>query len=145
MNITRRSAKKGDIEFARKTHHAAFKDIVIRQFGKWDEELQNKFFKNDIASDDFDIILFDGIPCGYACVEISGEFVHIKELVISPEFQGKGIGSLLLKSAIETAKTKNIPVKIEVLKQNQAKELYSRFGFRKYDETETHILMIYRQ
>ncbi|MCH8057202.1 MAG: hypothetical protein IIB78_04955, partial [Proteobacteria bacterium] len=42
-----RRARESDREFARQTHHAAYREVVERQFGPWDEVLQNSFFEAD--------------------------------------------------------------------------------------------------
>ena len=41
MLLERRPATSSDTEFARISHHAAYRDVVRRQFGAWDEALQD--------------------------------------------------------------------------------------------------------
>ena len=42
--ITKRRAEATDAEFARSVHHRAYRDVVIRQYGMWDEKAQDDFF-----------------------------------------------------------------------------------------------------
>lgn len=73
----------------------------------------------------------------------SEDFITLHELVLLPEFQGQGIGSKILSEAMEIAKSKNIPARLQVLKENKAAELYRRMGFKQIGETETHFEMEY--
>ena len=49
MKLGRRPVAQADTEFARNAHHQAYHDVVVRQFGTWDEALQDKFFDGDWA------------------------------------------------------------------------------------------------
>jgi len=42
--FSKRPATTADTEFARFTHHAAYHDVVVRQFGNFDERMQDNFF-----------------------------------------------------------------------------------------------------
>lgn len=55
----------------------------------------------------------------------------ISSVIVSVDYQGKGISNILLKSAIETAISKSfIRIKLEVFKNNtKALNLYKKFGF----------------
>lgn len=103
MEPTRRPARPSDTEFARDVHHHAYRDVVERQFGPWVEEEQDRFVERGWAPAAFDIVLCDGVPCGYLCVEEREGDVHVREIALLPEFQGRGIGSSLLREVIERA------------------------------------------
>ena len=141
MKITTRPATIHDKSFAREAHHLAYRDVVVRQFGPWNETVQDQFFENKWAHARFAILLVDGEPCGVADVENQTEKILIHELVIHTHFQEKGIGTVFLQQVIERAKALNVPVRLQVLLKNRAIALYQRLGFREFDSTETHILM----
>ena len=141
MKITRRAATDFDIDFARDAHHRAYRDVVTRQFGVWDEARQDEFFDRGWASAEHHILLCDGVPCGYVSVDQFADYNHVRLLVVLPEYQGRGIGSAFLWEVIEEARSRQVPVKLRVLRENRALQFYQRFGFREYDRTETHILM----
>ncbi|WP_141735949.1 GNAT family N-acetyltransferase [Oligoflexus tunisiensis] len=64
------------------------------------------------------------------------------EIQIDAPYQGKGIGTQLIKKVINEAKVKDLPLRLQVLKENdKARKLYLRLGFRQVSETETHIVM----
>ena len=44
MQVTTRPAQDADTPFARAVHHAAYRDVVERQFGPWNEAAQDQYF-----------------------------------------------------------------------------------------------------
>lgn len=145
MEISRRPALDADTDFARSVHHQAYRDVVVRQFGVWDQKAQDEFFDGDWNSAAFEIILCDETPCGYMCVEDREGDIHIRELVILPQFQGRGLGSHLLREVIERAGTRRVPVRLETLQANRAVSLYRRLGFQECERGDTHIRMEWKR
>ena len=140
MHVTRRPALETDADFARRVHHRAYREVVERQFGLWDEAQQDRFFDGDWRAGGFEIVLCDGVPCGYLCVEDRPDDVHVREIVLLPEFQGRGIGSRLLSDVIAHARQRGVPVRLGTHHQNRAQRLYRRLGFREIGRTGTHLL-----
>ncbi len=141
MKITKRPALVADTDFARTVHHHAYRDVIVRQYGLWEEEAQDGFFKNYWDPPMFEIILCDGVPCGYTRIEDRSDDIHIRELAISPEFQGLGIGTQILHDVIERAKVRHVPISLKTQRVNRAAYLYRKLGFREVERTETHILL----
>jgi ribosomal protein S18 acetylase RimI-like enzyme len=144
MNVTRRPATGTDTSFAREAHHGAYREAVERQFGAWDEAKQDHFFARDWADAEFEMIEVDGVTAGYACIEERDADFHVREIVIHPDFQGRGIGSAVLRETQEHARAKGVPVRLGTFLTNRAAELYRRLGFRETGRTETHVLMEWR-
>lgn len=136
--LTKRAATSNDFSFAQTAHHAAYHDVVIQQFGSWDKEKQDGFFKKAWDSVPHEILLLDGQPCGYCHIEDAGDHMELHELVLLPQYQGKGIGTQILNELIAVAKTRHIPVFLQVFKANRAIHLYKRLGFKEEGETDTH-------
>lgn len=129
--IVKRPAIQEDTEIARKIHHEAYKDVIIRQFGAWDEQKQDEYFNKEWNIETDEILLNDGVICGYCSIKHHPDHIFIDEMVISPEFQGQGIGTKLLKGVIQEAQTKGIPVRLRVFRENTAAHvLYERLGFK---------------
>lgn len=141
MEITKRPALDADTDFARSVHHQAYRNVSERQYGPWDERAQDEFFAGDWVPAAFEIILCDGVPCGYACVEDRADDIHVRELVILPQFQGRGIGTRMLMDIIARAEARRVPVRLGTHHANRAAGLYRRLGFREFDRTATHVLM----
>lgn len=66
------------------------------------------------------------------------EEMVVQELFISPAYQGKGLGSILLTDIINKTR-KNLTLKVN--KKNNAIMFYQKLGFHVYGETDTHNLM----
>lgn len=143
MILERRPATSSDTEFARTSHHAAYRDVVLRQFGVWDEALQDRLFEEKWIPDKFEIILCDGNPCGFLSIEDRPDHISVSEIVIASQFQGRGIGSRLFNKEMQRGRETKSPLRLQVLRENRAIELYRRLGFKECDTTETHIRMIW--
>lgn len=141
MNLARRPATESDTDFARQVHHRAYREVVERQFGPWVEDEQDRFFAGDWAGGGFEIVLCDGTPCGYVCVEDRGDDVLVRELVLLPEFQGHGVGTAILREVIDLARSRRVRVRLGTFYQNRAVALYRRLGFQEIGRTQTHVLM----
>jgi len=136
-----RRAHESDAEFARLTHHAAYRDVVERQFGAWDEVQQDGFFFAQWDPAATEVILDDGHPSGYCCVERRGDDIHLRELVVHPDRQGRGIGTWLVEELQREAAEVSIPVRLGTFHKNRALQLYRRLGFTEINATDTHVLM----
>jgi ribosomal protein S18 acetylase RimI-like enzyme len=80
------------------------------------------------------IIQYDRKDIGMLKVEESEDCIYLGDIQISREFQGRGIGTHLVKQVLERANQKRIPVRLRVLKGNPVKELYVRLGFQEVRE-----------
>jgi ribosomal protein S18 acetylase RimI-like enzyme len=141
MDLTTRPARKSDTGFAREVHHRAYREVVERQFGPWVEEQQDRYFEGDWTAVAFEIVLCDGLECGYVCIEDRDDDIHVRELVLLPEYQGRGIGSSILRGVMGRARTRRVPVRLGTQHKNRALGLYRRLGFEETGRTETHVLL----
>jgi ribosomal protein S18 acetylase RimI-like enzyme len=139
--VIRRAATEADVEFARKTHHAAYRDVIVQQFGNFDEKVQDEFFAKSWNPQTHEVLVSGDSEIGYCSIEHFPDHIFAHELVLLPEFQGKGIGTKILQELLEEAKAKNIPIRLQVLKENQAQHLYRRLGFKDVGSIDTHFLM----
>ena len=65
---------------------------------------------------------------------------EVGNICIIPEYQGKGIGTKILKDKLKENKDRNID--IQYFKQNPVGKLYERLGFVPSGETEFHYQMV---
>lgn len=92
------------------------------------------------------IAYISGKPCGYMSIQKEGidsgvMVFHLQKIYVMPDQQGKGIGSLLFKQAIEHAGSCFLPSRIElnVNRKNTAVEFYRHLGMRVLREGDFHI------
>lgn len=136
-------ATDNDLEFGRRVHHTAYRKMVIRQFGEWDDSVADMFFEKTWKTFPHHIISTDeGEKCGYCAIERTRELIQLREIAILPEFQGQGIGTTIVKSLVDECEALGIPMRLNVLKTNKrAAALYDRLEFQRYGENENHYLL----
>lgn len=130
-----------DVPFLRDLHHRAYRDVVSRQFGVWDEEAQNEWFETALAAAEFSVVECDGQRVGAVAVSVDVECLRLVELQILPEWQNRGLGSTVLEVQMEHARAGRRPIRLRVLRENRARALYERNGFVVIGQTDTHCLM----
>ena len=139
--ISLRPTNADDQKYACEIHHRAYRDVVERQFGSWDEALQDSFFEKAWSQNPHQFIMIDEVCCGYISVQKTEDSLRLLEIVIEPDFQGQKIGRELITNLQEEAKTLGLPMSLQVLKQSRARKLYEALGFEVVGETETHFEM----
>ena|SRR2546421_4200633 len=145
MNISRRPAAIDDTDFARSVHHRAYRDVIERQYGPWDESTQDKLFAAAWSGAEQEIVLCDNVRCGYTSIENRDDTIYLHELVIDPDFQGRGIGTHILQRVIEQAILKGVPLRLRTHVTNRALNLYLRMGFRENARTDSHVSLEWHQ
>lgn len=141
FEIAIRDTGEADKDFLRRLHHSAYRDVVERQFGGWDEAQQDAYFDKDWNPGQYQIVELEGEAVGAFCVEECADHLLLKEIQVFPDFQRKGIGSRMLQKVINEAEFMGVNVRLRVLKENPARGLYEKFGFLQTGETDTHFLM----
>ncbi|WWL46146.1 N-acetyltransferase [Pseudomonas parakoreensis] len=68
--------------------------------------------------------------------------IHVQNIAISQAYQGKGIGSRILRNLQLQAAARKVPLQLGAFRTNTlAQKLYERLGFRRTGATDTHIEM----
>lgn len=117
------------------------KENVIKTWGNWNDDFQKKYFDENFNPNLIKIIIIDDKYAGILKVTEKVDELHIDEIQLLPEFQGKGIGTKIINDIKSNAEGSNIATKLQVLKTNRARNLYERLGFKIINETETHYIM----
>ncbi len=132
-----------DYEFVYEVKKNAYKKYVEWCWGTWNEEDQRKYFEKFITTvkDNAFIIMNGYKKIGFYNGEIleNGNY-EIGNICITPEYQGKGIGTKILQEKI--AENKDRDIEIQYFKQNPVGSLYTKLGFVPNGETESHYQMI---
>lgn len=141
MNYVLRDSNENDIEFILNLRRKTIKPYVEAIWG-WDETFQTKDFLENFQPELNKIVTYGGHDIGVLERYESEFVVNISEIHIEPAYQGKGIGSSILKTVIEQAREMNKTVKLGAFKKNHgAIKLYEQLGLHQTGETETHVLM----
>jgi len=141
MKVLLRKATDEDKEFLRDLNRIVYEEVVIEQFGSWDDVWQSNYFDEKWKAAGYQIIQVEGKPVGTLWTIEEKDHIWLRELQVLPEFQGRGIGTTLMKRELKKAKVRELPIRLRVLKTNRASHFYERLGFSVYDETETQLYM----
>ena len=107
----------------------------------WDEALQRAYFESHYNEGSRQIIRVDGAEAGVLSFEIRADHVFLRNVALLPQFQGRGIGTSVIRGVLDQAAQLGLPLRLQVLKANRARRLYERLGFRVCAETTTHFQM----
>ena len=127
MHVVRRPAAEPDRQFLEDVHAAALGPVALVGYG-WPEITLREQFREEIDLASCHVILADGRRAGYISIEDRGRFWYIDAIAIARRYQGKGVGTMVLRDVLADAGRR--PVRLNVLHVNRARVLYERLGFR---------------
>ena len=135
-----------DYEFVYETKKHAYKKYVEANWGEWNEDKQREMFADFIKTygDKIQMIMLGYNKIGfYHGEDIGVNEYEIGNICIIPEYQGKGLGTKILKEVISANSGKDIYLRY--FKQNPVVSLYKRLGFEMLEELPYHYKMVLRQ
>lgn len=138
------TSEQKDAEFLFNVKIEAMKPTssIVRTALDYDKELAE--YLNKFEPGKVQVIQFDGKDVGRLRIVRSSESIYIGGIQILPEFQGKGIGTAILKDLINESESTGIPITLEVHYVNEkAIYFYKKIGFQEVGNTEKQILMKY--
>ena len=137
-----RQCVAADREWAYALKAEAYREVVERQFGPWNEAFQRELFATRWMPDKSKIILIGGQAVGLFVLRESDEELWLDELQLVREWRGRGLGSRILRDLLTRARAAHKPLRLQVLRQNhRAAALYLRLGFKVIAGTDTHLRM----
>ena len=141
--LTVESARPEDLEpiYAwLKSHIDEYEDLQTIDYPKVIAWVRKNIERN---LPDFRRVYWNGTLAGYYCFTPSDEKMELDSLYIFPEFQGRGIGTAILKKCLAES-DKN--VFLYVFKANtRAYALYKRMGFQVVKDIKTRYIMEYKK
>ncbi len=134
-----RTATRNDREFCWWLLQQTMKPYIAATWG-WNDAEQLTRFEAEFDPASRQIVEFDGRAIGVLHANYGSDPVRVLNLQICPAFQGRGIGTRVIREVILRANGR--AVWLQVLKDNPAKAFYERHGFRVSKENATHREMI---
>ena len=135
FRVTSRIAESSDAAFAYDVREKAMREYEEATWGRWDAARTQGQIEDDIAEGRLNIIEVDLRIAGMMRVDEHPTHMHLDQLFLLPEYQGRGIGSKLVEHVLRNARLKNLPVRLWVLQVNPARRLYERLGFQVVEQT----------
>lgn len=105
---------------------------------------QHRYYQESYTSSQFDVVLVDGRPAGRLYVARWPEELRVIDIALLPEFRRRGVGTGLLRGLLEEGRTRGVPVRIHVERQNPALALYERLGFRLLEDRGVYLFLEWR-
>jgi GNAT superfamily N-acetyltransferase len=141
MNVTLRVAAIDDADFLFRLHRTAMQSYVAQTWGAWDEGWQLQHFQQHFDPSACQIIMLHRQDIGVISVVRQETGMFLSNIELLPAYQGRGIGTYLIKTLLDEAYQKDVVLTLQVLKVNPARQLYERLGFAISGETNTHYQM----
>ncbi len=110
--------------------HTPWDDDTRRAFLTEQFELQYRDHSSTYPNAEHDIILLDGTPIGRWYVERKPDYILAIDLMILPEYRGRGFGASIVRALQEEAALSGKRVVASVERWNPAWRLWERIGFR---------------
>ena len=129
LSFALRPAASEDREFLFELFARTMRGVVEQTWG-WNDGWQRAEFARRFRSYTVSVVESDARPVGGLFTEHGPEAIFIHEIQILPEWQGRGIGTAIVRAVIEQATARGVPVELSVVPANdRAQRLYERLGF----------------
>ncbi|HEX5324322.1 MAG TPA: GNAT family N-acetyltransferase, partial [Capsulimonadaceae bacterium] len=130
-----RQATSEDYSFLYNLTVVTMKDYVAAIWG-WDDAWQQSYFRQNFPNKSWQIIVVEDVDAGAFAVEERPEEIYLANLYVLPDYQGRGIGTEIVRRIQKRAGELGVPVALDVLQSNpKARRLYARLGFQIVGET----------
>lgn len=118
-----------DREFRLEVYRATIKPYLDDLFD-WDEATEASMVVDQLKAGTHAAIVVGGHRVGVVQIGESPEAISLSQIEILPEFQGRGIGTAVVRSLIARCEREGKPLTLHVFKTNtSALRLYERLGF----------------
>jgi len=138
--ITLRAANPHDVAFLMELRRTSMWRVVTNHY-PWIEADQLERVLLHFESSR--IICSDGRDIGLFKVVYGTNQVQLCQIQLLPEFQGRGIGSMLISQLMKEVGSSVLSITLNVLRSNPAANLYARLGFRIFAEDRNSLIMLW--
>lgn len=116
---------------------AQLESLIEMQFNS-----QKQSYSIQFPDAEHSIICLDQKKIGRIIVNRTSHEIRLVDIALLPEFRNSGVGSKIITDLTEEAKRKNLPLTLQVARNNSAAfRLYQKLGFQVTDENEMYISM----
>lgn len=102
----------------------------LEAFVQWQFDLQQHEYEARFPDAEYDLIMVDECAAGRIWIGRDEEQVRLLDIALLPEFQNRGVGTMLLRRLIDEAARVGKPLRHMVFVLNDdAQRFYERLGF----------------
>lgn len=116
-------------------------DTACERFLRMQFQAQRAGYREMFPHAQFAIILSEGSPVGRVVIDRPEDEIRIVDLVIAPEYRGRGIGGALMSSIMAEAATSSTPLRLKVITGTPAQRWYERLGFSLVEDGDVYLEM----
>ena len=136
--VALRQTAAADLEYCFGLHRSALGEYVEAVWG-WDERDQRTRFEQTFDPAATQIVTVNGHDAGTLNVAEGDGEVVLERIELDPVYQGRGIGSHIVRALTTEAASRGEEVVLEVLVVNtRAQAFYERLGFRESGRPNAH-------
>ena len=128
-----RKAQESDLDAVRECARSAYTHYVER-IGREPAPMVADFAAS-IAAGELDVIEVEGRVAGFVVSYPRADHIHLENVAVHPDFQGRGLGGKLVEHVEAGAGTQGLH-RIELYtnaKMTENLDLYPRLGYRQFD------------
>lgn len=114
----------------------------VELFLRMQFEAQDRFYREHYEGTTFSVIECDDMPAGRLYLARWPDEIRIMDIALLPDHRGSGIGTALLRDVIEEAERDGKRVSIHVERNNPARRLYARLGFREVEDRGVYLFLV---
>jgi ribosomal protein S18 acetylase RimI-like enzyme len=153
QGITLRPVQPEDREFLYRLYASTRAEEIARvdwpdeqkeTFLRFQFDAQHTYYTRQFAGATFDVVLLAGRPVGRLYVDRRGREIRLIDIALLPEYRGRGLGGAMMEALLDEARERGLAVTIHVERDNPARSLYDRLGFRPVEEQGIYLLMEWR-
>lgn len=141
VNWVLRAAEPADVEAIAELRATVMRPDLER-LGRYDEHRVRQRLRDSFSSQHTSVIVADGTFAGCVTVRPAEDGRWLEHFYLSPDLQGRGLGSAVLRTLLEQIDADAVPVRLNVLQGSAAQRLYERHGFTVEDEDPVDVYMV---
>jgi GNAT superfamily N-acetyltransferase len=134
-------ATEADFEAVYAITMATMLAYVEATWGAWSENEHRTRIRESFDPATHRMIHIDGERAGVLAVEEHTDRLQLVKVFLLAPYQGRGIGSTIVRQVMERGRSLGKPVCLRVLRVNPAQRLYRRLGFVVTEETPERLFM----
>jgi ribosomal protein S18 acetylase RimI-like enzyme len=114
----------------------------LERAGRFDAQRARHRFLANFVPELTHHILLNGERVGFVVVRPTSDGLTLDHLYVRPDYQGRGIGSAVLRIVFKEADSRALPIRVGALRGSDANRFYLRHGFVHTEEREWDIYYV---
>lgn len=114
----------------------------LERIGRFDPRRARERFASSFEPENTKYIVLNGSKIGFVVVKLKENEMLLDHLYIKPEYQNKGIGSVVLQLIFSEACLQSLPITVGALRESASNRFYQRHGFVKSGESEWDVYYV---